>query len=347
MTWFPGPSVAEERAEAVRRIAPGVKVEAPWRHYGLLLRIVFFVFGLIAVTALFGFLSLLSLPKGILTAAMAIAAAEWLIRQQRFFGTGVEAALWLGGTFSFIFGLPSSGKIEALLVFAAATALCGWRLRSAIFGVLATLLILAYVAFKWDHEFLVAISMALMIAIAAAFALRNVWQRPSTERLFAGLVLVMPVAGYLATIGQRLSRTYIASVPIAILLGITALVLFATGISWRNRVLLVSGTISVALGAIELRDFFRYTIESQLIVAGVLVIAIAATISRALRGATRGFVVTPVRVSAYDEAMQIGGIISIAPHTAPAAHEHSGPELADSTGPTDKSFGGAGAGADF
>jgi hypothetical protein len=345
MTWFPAPSAAEERAEAVRRVAPGVKVEAPWRHYGLLLRMVFFVFGLIAVLALFGFLSLLSLPKGFLTAALAIAAAEWLIRQHRFFGTGVEAALWLGGTFSFIFGLPSSGKVEAILVFAAATALCGWRLRSAIFGVLATVLVLAYVAAKWDHQWLLAMSLASLIAIASAFALRRLWKRPSTERLFLGLALVMPVAGYLATIAQRLFKTYSASVPVAVVLGITALVLFAAGIAWRARVLLVSGTISVALVAVELRDFFDYTIESKLIAAGILIIAIAATIGRALRGSTRGFVVTPVRVNAYDEAMQIGGIISIAPHAAPAAH--SGPDLADSASPTDKSFGGAGAGAEF
>jgi len=41
-------------------------------------------------------------------------------------------------------------------------------------------------------------------SIGATIALQRVWQRPSTERLFAGLVLAMPVTGYLASISHRL-----------------------------------------------------------------------------------------------------------------------------------------------
>ena len=63
--------------------------------------------------------------------------AEWLIRQRRFFGTGIESALWIGALFAIIFSLPSSGKPEALLVFAAACAMAGLRVRSAVFGTAA------------------------------------------------------------------------------------------------------------------------------------------------------------------------------------------------------------------
>ena len=347
--WFPGPSVADERAEALQKLLPGTKPETAWRHNGLLLRIVFTVLAMIATSAMFGFFHLLHLPKGLITAVATIGVAEWLIRKERFFRTGIESGLWICGTFAFIFGLPSSGKIEALLVFAAAAALSGWRMRNTFFGVLAAILAVAYVAFKWDHDPLPAMAVAAVVAIAATIALQRVWQRPSTERLFAGLVLAMPVAGYLASVAQSAFRSEPAmNVPLAVILGATAIVLLACGVLWRNRVLLVSAVLTIACAVIELRNLFRYPTETKLIAAGLLVAAIAAVLGRALRHATHGFVVTPAKSSGYEEAMQIGGIISVAPHSsAPASHPHTGPDLADSSGPTDKSFGGGGAGAGY
>jgi hypothetical protein len=345
MKWPAGPSVAEERAEAVRRIVPAQPATA-WKHYGLLLRIVFTVLAAIAVAAAFGFFALLSLPKGILTALLAIGAAEWLIAEHRFFRTGVESSLWLCGTFAFIFGLPSQGKVEAILVFAAAAALSGWRMRNEFFGVLAAILVVAYIAVKWNHTPILVMSVAALLAIAPAFALRRIWQRPSTEHLFAGLVLAMPVTGYLSTIFMR--GAVVTDVPVAAILGITAIVLLIAGIAWRDRVLLISATLSIACAAIELRQLFDYPAEVKLIVAGVLVMAIAVTLERRLRHNTRGLVVSVVAANPYDEAMQIGGILTVAPHgSAPADHAHTGPVLDDSTSATDKSFGGAGAGGGY
>lgn len=348
MNWPIGPSIAEERADAVHQIVPS-QPESPWKHNGLLLRIVFTVLAAIAVSAAFGFFALLMLPKGILTAVLAIGAAEWMIVKHRFFRTGVESALWLFGTFAFIFGLPSQGKVEAILVFAAASALSGWRMRNAFFGVLAAILVVVYIAAKWDHTPILAMSVAALIAIASAFALRRVWQRPSSERLFAGLALAMPVVGYLAAIALRIFQTtFVMNVQIAAILGITAAILLAAGIAWRDRVLLISAALSIACAAIELRQLFDYTVEAKFIGAGVLVVAIAVTLERVLRRKTHGLVVTAVATNPYDEAMQIGGILTVAPHgSAPAAPPHTGPVLEDSTSATDKSFGGAGAGGGY
>jgi hypothetical protein len=348
MTWPTGPSIAEERAEAVRALVRSQPATA-WKHYGLLLRTVFTVLAAIAVLAAFGFFSIIQLPAGIVTAAVAIGVAEWLISRHHFFRTGVESSLWLCGTFAFIFGLPSQGKIEAILVFAAAAALSGWRTRNEFFGVLAAILVVAYVAAKWQHTPILSMSIAALIAISSAFALRRVWQRPSTEHLFAGLTLAMPVAGYVSTISLRLfETTFVTNLQVAAVLGITAAILFAAGIGWRDRVLLISGTLSIACAAIELRQLFDYPAEAKFIAAGIVVIAIAVTLERALRGKTRGFVVTAVAKNPYDEAMQIGGILAVAPHgSAPAEHAHTGPVLADSASATDKSFGGAGAGGGY
>jgi hypothetical protein len=348
MKWPTGPSVAEERAEAVRKLVPSQPATG-WKHYGLLLRIVFTVLAAIAVAAAFGFFTLLMLPKGILTAVLAIGAAEWLIAKHRFFRTGVESSLWLCGTFAFIFGLPSQGKVEAILVFAAAAALSGWRMRNEFFGVLAAILVVVYVVAKWEHTPILAMCIAALIAISSAFALRRVWQRPSTEHLFAGLALAMPLTGYLCTIALRIFQpTFAMNLQVAAILGIIAMVMLIAGIAWRDRVLLISATLSIACAAIELRELFDYPAEAKLIGAGIIVIAIAVTLDRALRGKTRGLIVTPLATNPYDEAMQIGGIIAIAPHgSAPAGHAHTGPVLADSATPTDKSFGGAGAGGGY
>jgi hypothetical protein len=344
MTWPTGPSAAEERAEAVRAIVASQPATA-WKHYGLLLRIVFTVLAAIAVLAAFGFFALLQLPKGILTAALAIGAAEWLISRHCFFRTGVESSLWLFGTFAFIFGLPSQGKVEAILVFAAAAALSGWRTRNEFFGALTAILVVAYVAAKWEHTPILSMSVAALIAISSACALRRVWQRPSTEHLFAGLALAMPVAGYVSTI---FLRDFGRDLPIAAIAAITAAILLAAGIAWRDRVLLISATLSIACAAIELRQLFDYPAEAKFIGAGIVVIAIAVTLERALRGKTRGLVVTAVATNPYNEAMQIGGILTVAPHgSAPAEHAHTGPVLDDSTSATDKSFGGAGAGGGY
>jgi hypothetical protein len=338
--WFPTPSVAEERAHAMH-------LDTPLRSNGTLLRIVFFVLAALAVLAAFGFFSLLRMPKGILTAALAIGTAEWLIRQHRFFATGLESSLWLCGTFAFIFGLPSQGKVEALLVFAAAAALSGWRMRNRFCGVLAGVLVVAYVAMKWDHSRFLPMLAGALIVIAAAIARRRVWQRPSTEHLLAGLVVTMPVAGFLGSTEVFFRSELRTDMTVAATLGATALILLACGIAWRDRVLLLSAAITTGLTSVELRDFFDYPTEGKLIAGGGIMIVIAVIVSRALRNATRGFVVIPIAAGAYEEAIQIAGIISVAPHDAPQSHEHTGPELADSASSTDKSFGGAGAGGGF
>ena len=262
--WPTGPSIAEERAEALRAIVPA-QPETGWKHNGLLLRIVFTVLAAIVVSSAFGFFSLLHLPKGILTALLAIGAAEWLIVEHRFFRTGVESALWLFGTFAFIFGLPSQGKVEAILVFAAASALSGWRMRNAFFGVLAAILVVAYITAKWNHTPILPMSAAALIAIPSAFALRRVWQRPSNDRLFAGLALAMPVVGYLCTVFMReFGMTYAMNLQVAAILGITAAILLITGIAWRDRVLLISATLSIACAAIELHQLFDYPVEAKI-----------------------------------------------------------------------------------
>ncbi len=348
MSWFPAPSVEEERTEALRRLHVAGVAATPWRHNGIMLRIVFSILALVALAAFFGFFAILSLPKEWLTGIVAIGTAEWLIRRYHFFATGLESTLWIAGVFVLIFTLPSSGKVEALLVFAFAAGLAGWRMRDAFFGVCAVALVVVYVAAKWNDVFLT-MFVAAILALAAAIAMRRNWQRPTTEWLFAGIALAMPVTGWAATILMRVFHNFAASIPVAVILTATAAVLLAMGVRFRDRVLLISGTISIALVVVELNDRIDFPMEAKLVTFGLAFIATGAVLARALRRATSGFVTTAVRVAAYDEAMQIGGILAVAPHGdhAAASHDAGGPQLSDSAGATDKSFGGAGAGGGY
>jgi hypothetical protein len=313
-----------------------------------MLRIVYSILAIVALAALFGFFAILSLPKEWLTGIVAIGTAEWLIRRYHFFATGLESTLWIAGVFVLIFTLPSSGKVEALLVFAFAAGLAGWRMRDAFFGVCAVALVVVYVAAK-SNDVMATMAAAAVLALAAAIAMRRVWQRPTTEWLFAGIALSMPVTGWTATIVMRVFHNFAASVPVALILTATAAVLLTMGLRFRDRVLLISGSIAFALVAVELHDRIDLPMEAKLVTFGVAFIAAGAVLARSLRHATSGFVTTAVRVAAYDEAMQIGGILAVAPHGdhAAASHDTGGPQLADSAGPTDKSFGGAGAGGEY
>lgn len=353
MNAMPQPSAADERAEALRSRARAwmhdkliseaqqqaidSRSRTQWRRIGLILHIVFFVLALNVLGAIFGFSALMNLPKGIITAVIAIGVAEVLIRGEKFFYTGIESALWIGGLFGFIFGLPSQGKVEALLVFAAAAAIAGWRVLHPLFGGLAFMLVGAYIGAK-INSWWPALLFCAVITIAALLVLGRRIERPSSEQLFDVLLLAMPLTGYVAARIRSSDNTTNAGLAI-VMLALSAALLFV-GVKRRGRFELLAGSLALVLAVFELQLSLEWERETRLIAAGIALVAIASILSRLLRGRTLGFVVTPTALTRYDEAMQIGGTIAIAPsHEAPAAA--SGRESGGG------SFGGAGASGDF
>jgi len=187
------PTIAEERALALRR--PG-----QWRRASIITQIVLFILTAIGIVAFFWLCDLIHLPRGWITAAVSIAVAELLIQRLHFWRTGVESALWIGGLFAFVVSLPSSGKPEAILAFVAASAIAGWRMRNALFGTLATVLVAVYMIVKeWPW---LAAGFALAVCLTALVAETRLWQRPSTEFLWEGLLIVMPVVAYVPIKGD-------------------------------------------------------------------------------------------------------------------------------------------------
>jgi hypothetical protein len=309
-----------------------------WRRQKLLVRGVLFVVTFVAVALFALFCELLHLPRGIVAGVLAIGAAEALIRRGRFFHTGIEEGLWLAGTIAMIFVLPSDGRIEALLVFAAAAALSGWRVRNEIFGAAAAVLVIVYAGQKWSGWY--ALVAGGVIAIVAAFAMQRMWQRRTTDRVFAVIAVVAPLAGYVTHVVDEKSSIAASGWMFAL-----AALLIAFGVRQRDRMLLIGGALAAACGGYEARDVVAWPVETKLIAAGVIVVAIAALIARALRGRTAGFISTAEGDDSQSDALQLAGTFALAPHHAPAPHE-GGPQL-DNAGTTDASFGGAGAGGGF
>jgi len=326
------PTADEERARALRRLIGKDLVPPKWRTHGLIVSIVFFCLTIFALLACIGLGWLLGIKTSLPGAIAAIALGEALIRQGRFAGTGIESALWIGGLFAAVFALPGPYHVEALLLFAAACAIAGARVRNPLFGAAAAAFVVAYVH---DGSPEGAWLLALAIGGAASIALLRTWQRPSTEHLFIALALLMPIAGYMA----REYAGWHSDPKILALYAVYGAASIALGLWARHRALLIAGAAGIVIARVEAHDWIDFT-EWSLMADGVLLLVIGVVVHRALRGRTSGIVVTPAAITPYDEAMQIAGTVAIA---SPAAVQ---PEAAHAAG-GGGTFGGAGSSGTF
>lgn len=325
-----GPGVADERALVLRARKLPV-ADVPWRTNGVLWSLVFFALTALALAAAFWLLGELRLPKGWIAGAMALALAEYLIRRHRFFGTGVESALWIGGLVAVILGLKGSGKPEALLLFVAAAAIAGFRMRNAAFGAAAAVLVVAYLAARGWH--VLAATFGLSVSLAALAAITREVRRPSTEWLLCGLLVITPVAGAVASAGT-LSAVWAGAYLVA------ATACLAVGIAARAHAPLVTAAVhgGIAVATLVVHDLLPGRPEWQLIAGGAVALVLSAALSRRLRGRTTGIVLTPETLTPFDETLQTAGAIAL------QAQPASGPV---STRDSDGRFGGAGASGRF
>lgn len=303
------------------------QLDVPWRTNGLLGQIVFFLLTCIAIGAFYGLLNVLDVPReGLVVGTTAIVLAEVLIRRRWFF-TGVEAALWLGGVFALISELPRSGTPESVLVVAGASAIAGARVRNPLFGALSAIFVMLYCEERFD----LGVLCALVIALAASIALLRTWRRPSTDALWIALALVMPIAGRF-TADEHWRDTTIALYAI---LGTIALTL---AITRRHHAIFLAAIISFAIAATDLAEKVTAPPEAKFALAGAVLLTIAFALSRSLRDHTTGFVLTPTSLTPLDDALETAATLALQPQSQQPAE----PE-ATSGG----SFGGAGASGEY
>jgi hypothetical protein len=307
-------------------------VAIPWKSHRLVVQVVFFVLAVIGVATFYGFLAAAGVPgRGFVTGIAVIALAEYLIRERRWFGTGVEAALWLGGVIALITELPRSGTPEALLVLALGVALAGFRVRNPLFGAGAAVLVVAWSEWRFDLGFIV----GLAIASGALIALVRTWRRPSTEWLWISFAIVLPVAGWFAA-GPEWRETTIA------FCAAFALVALALALSRRHHAFFVSAAIGLALAIASIAQALDARPELVFAISGAFLLATSLGASRVLRGRREGFVLTPLRVAVIDDdVMAIGGALGASHATATSAPG------AETRPQGDGGFGGAGATGSF
>ena len=314
----------EERARVVNARWPRANLPQPWHGYGLLGQIVFFVLTVAGIVAFY-----LVADNELVTAAVCIALAEYLIHARRWFGTGVESALWIGGLVSAITALPNNNAPEGNLLFAAAAAIAGYRVRNPVFGVAAACFVTLYFERVRDLGTVA----AFVIAAVALLALYKTWRRPSTEWLFSLLVVVMPFAAEVHADRKWGMVTVAMSAAFAFFA-------FASAV-WKRHHWMFAGAAagaSVAVGVFhqhaDLKD------EVTLATAGAVLLLAALAIARLLRGRTTGFVMTPAKLTELDDDLETLGTIVVAP-----AHSAGNPPEGRPQG--GGGFGGAGATGDY
>lgn len=321
----------EKRIDAATAQALRAELATPWRSYNLLVQAVFFVLtaiGLLALYFLFGG----ERPAGFVVGAGALTLAELLIRGPRWWRTGVEAALWLGGVGALISTLPHSGRPEAMLVLAAGAGVAGARLRNPLFGALAA----GFVAQYGEERFDLGVVCALVLAVAALVLLMRTWKRPSMEWLWIFILVAMPVVGAFNA-GEEWRRVTI------LLYGAFAVICLAGTLVKRHHAMFVASGVGFGIAGIKLSPEFPAPLELKLAVSGALLLLGSYAVSRALHGRTRGFVVTPAKLTGADELIEVASALAVAEQ----AHQAQPAPVDASSGPVRPQdgggFGGGGA----
>lgn len=275
--------------------------EVPHRTYGILLRATLFVLTVVGIVGLYFFLDQIDVSyPGIVTGFLAIALGEFLIRKGRWWWTGVEEALWIGGVYALISELPSRGTPESLLVLAAGAAIPGARVRNPLFGALAAGFIAAY----FEKRFDLGVVAALVIGLVASFALLRTWRRPSNEFLCIALAVVLPFVGYAQADVQWRHAT------IALYFAYGAATLFLA-IRKRHHGLFLAGGIGIAIASIELARTLDLPVEAKLAIGGALLLGGSWLASRALRDRTTGIVAAPAKLTSFDDELETVATVAL------------------------------------
>ena len=316
--------------DAAREAAVAAELPQPWRTHGFIVQAVFFVLTAIAMGAFYLLAEAFDMNGEITLGVVSIVVAELLIGKWRWFGTGVESALWLGGVFSLIAALPSSGKTEAFLVLAAGAAVAGWRVRNPLFGALAAALVTVYFEKKLDLGVLA----ALVIATVALIALLRTWRRPSTEWLFIVTLLVLPIVGRI----QADTKWRTLTILLYSAFGLASL---GAALAKRHHALFLAAAIALGIAGADAIEQIAAPVEAKLFAAGATLLLASWLLSRALRRNTTGFVATPAKLSSIDEDLQIAATLAMTP---PTAQPEPAPDARPQGG---GNFGGAGATGDY
>jgi hypothetical protein len=325
------PTPGEERWLSTARLLRLSPTDAPfaariggWRTAGMWSRAAFFVLGLVAALMLVEVGGFFWRDVNVVVAGLAcLAVAEWLIIARRQFRSGLEEALEVAGLSMLAYEcwsqLRGSQHLGGL-VFGAVLVFAGLRLLNPVLTTLAALPLLYALdasprAVEWA---------CYGIALAALAAGSRMFSRPSYDVMLDLLVIVLPVAGYLwgdrslAPVAYRHASLVQWLVPLRLL--VFAAVALAVGLKRRTHPPLVAGMLCIGCAAFELRSVTPLSVETRLIVWGLLLLIGSTLLERYLRRARRGFTSKALAAAADSDALlQLAGTAVLTPAPANAA----------------------------
>jgi hypothetical protein len=352
------PAASEERwlaaADLAGERAVSVADTGGWRSASLFARAAFFFLGLLAAGAMLGLMYMMTNSvkgAGVVTAVVCIAVAELLITKQRFFGMGIEEALWLFGAFCVLPATLDGNQRAVALGIAIACGAAALRLWNPLFTTFA----IAAAGWRLGLEggWPLASAICWIAGACAWLALRKSFVRPSTQRFFEWMAVVLPLAAYLFAkrfdfdpwrlVEGRMSFESMTELAMPLLLAIGAAIALRLGLRWRQHALLLAFALWVTLLGVELRELSGLALETKLIVYGVIVLVASTVIERRLRRAS-GVTSLPFgRDSDAWKLLEIGTAATLA--TTSHHHDRQPPETGVETG--GGSFGGAGSSGRF
>jgi len=305
--WTKSGLLSPTGAEGVGRLAPR------WKESGRFARVAFFFLTLLCVGAFYGIQAVPDFgPRGWFTALAAIGVAELLVNRAGFLRTGVEEALYIGGLYAFILGLPGPPRNEGLLLFAIATLVAGLRFANAFFVAGSVAWTLVYAVTEWDESS--AMLLALAVAVIAAIISRKTFERPLVDRSLAWITLMAPplaVAFYFDD--EWMAFIWIAAV-VAVALGVA-------GVLGRTHPPLVASLMTGAFVVTELTRRSDLALRSALFAWGVGIGIVAIAAERLLRGRRTGITSTRLLDDPESRLLELAGTIAIAPTKAAAPRE--------------------------
>ena len=315
-----------------------------WKTVGLLTRCALFALGAVAAGLTVAITTLLHVPGPLVVAGLvAVGVAEWLVASGRFYGAGVEEALGVAGLLLVVAeyaDVAGSGHaMRTALLVALAFAIAGARFLNPLFTTLAV----AALSFAVDagasaagqgagHGAVSGATLAglcCFLSAALALALGSVpYRRPSVDRMLDWLVALMPLGGYLwleVRGSQGITREFlrhpslVGLLPLVLTASLGAVAL-AAGIRRRRHAPLIAFMGCVACLAYEVRNLSGLALEVRLILWGVVALAVALALDRALRTPRQGITSRSVGRDPQGLALlQLAGAGALTPPAPPSA----------------------------
>jgi hypothetical protein len=329
------PTVKEERwltlalrYPALRSVVEQAGNGGSWKTTTWLARCLGFLLGLLATGMFAGMLAPFPSPW-LFGGIVMCGVAEWLVAQRRVIHSGVEEAVYLCGAIAIVVQIllwnRSGGHEEiGVALVAAAMLLVGWRLLNPYITTLAAATFSLAVAMSSGHFLgggmreMEAGFFCAALAVAALIASGWDWQRPSTDRMLNGLVVVMPWLSYVWFAAWSWSYSPSrAQAALAIVLGFFV-VYVVVGIRRRSHAPLIGALGLLVCTAWALRHFVIWPLHWQLIAAGGVLMVAAIAVDRLLRPRLEGVTSRPLEEASGLDLLQVAAAAHLAPRPGDA-----------------------------